>query len=66
MAIVDLALSANHTLVDASFEYLHEVAEEAPVEHDDIENYGIMAFDTAVALALIEHDQLNDLPVATD
>jgi len=65
MEIVELALSANPALVEASFEYLRELAGGVAEEHDDIENYGIMAFDTALAFALVEHDQLNNGPAAT-
>lgn len=65
MEIVELALAANPALVDASSEYLQELAEDAAEQHDDIENYGMMAFDTALAFALVEHDQLNAGPAAT-
>jgi hypothetical protein len=65
MEIVELALAANPALVDASSDYLHELAEDAAEQHDDIENYAIMAFDTALAFALVEHDQLNNGPAAT-
>lgn len=66
MEIVELALEVNPALVDAIFEYIYELADQAAEEYDDIENYGSMAFDTALAFGLVEHDQLSTSQTVTD
>lgn len=51
MEIVEPRPGSQPALVDATFEYIHELADEAAEEQDDIENFGSMAFDTALASA---------------